>query len=187
MRHAEAELVILKHIIDRIVAVGCPYCWVHDLVDPEPRPHTHHKLDGWFDVWFSSIQCTNFSKFKVWPICFLCWLPFRESFGHDSHDKGMIIDPSKCPHHDTIPKILPRVTALILTKVPEADRAKFLSPIAQDVGLDRWEKNWETPAMFCDWIKVEPKDQTNIPRHAKFLISYYRRYKKLEQPSDIDK
>ncbi|KAG5727877.1 hypothetical protein E4T56_gene14094 [Termitomyces sp. T112] len=177
MRHAEAELGLLRTILDCIVSVQCGYCWVHSLVDDKPHPHTHHKMDSWFSVWLDRIQDTKFHQFKVWPICYLCWIPFRELFGHGSHAKGSTADSSKCPYHDIIPNILPHIITLILTRAPEKDRMEFLHPIAQSLNMS--EESWLSPSLFGQWVKIEPKDQGEIPHHIQFLNAYYRTYKQM--------
>lgn len=181
---AEQELKILKQAVDQIVSLGCAYCWVNDF-EAFKGSHSDHLRHGHFTVWFNRMRQLHFQQFHSWPLCYFCWIPFRAPFNHEPFPFKAPANTSKCPHHDTIPHILPTVICHILTMQPDDKRNKVLASLAQKLNVQD-SKSWLVPTAFCQWLMQPPLNTGEIPRPAQFVIAFYKLYRILPSVDSMD-
>ncbi|KAF8056315.1 hypothetical protein FPV67DRAFT_1678289 [Lyophyllum atratum] len=176
----------LKAAIDQIVAVGCADCWVQGNLQP-PEPHVH-KRSPYYKVWNDIIRKGRFHDREFWPVCYICWIPFRGDFGHKVFGRGELANTDYCPHHTTIPSIIPTVITLIAAHRPGIANP-HLYVISQRVGVK--VEDWDTPSKLWTWLAMEPTSHAQIPNPARFITEFYRACRKLSnvaavQVMDVD-
>ncbi|GLB36937.1 hypothetical protein LshimejAT787_0312240 [Lyophyllum shimeji] len=175
---------VLKRAIDQILAVGCPDCWVTGTLDPSPMPHTHQR-PLFFREWFAVLQRNHFPAFKYWPLCYTCWLPFFDMFGHCALRAGEAALPSKCVHNNAISRILPTVIALIATQEAEDGSKPVLDRLAARLDVD--VSTWRNSVGLNRWLCIAPLDFSQIPNPARFVIEFYLEYRQLgDVPMEVD-
>ncbi|KAG6898861.1 hypothetical protein C0993_003473 [Termitomyces sp. T159_Od127] len=64
----------------------------------------------------------------------------------------------------------------------DTGRASMMQPLNVTSGS---QNNWDSPAAFDKWMNKAPKDHTEVPRHVQFIIAYYRKYKELDDVSQM--
>jgi hypothetical protein len=160
---SNAELELLKRILDRIQEVGCVECFVEGRTHvPGHNSEITSKVK--FQDFYQNIRVRKMPPTWSSSYCYLCWVPFRPPCMHRTALPNQRIVESDCPYNGTCARIIPTFISHIWMHGERVD------VVAKELGVDRW-RTWRE---FLDWLSVPMDNMTELPNPLKFVNAYYR-------------
>ena len=152
-------------VISRVTAMNCIDCWV--LGKPQVGPH-EHQHSYCFPSILSALHAKNRENHIFWPLCHLCWVPFRPPCSHPSIARGDRIVSDDCP--SKIPYLIPSIVTLIYLYNNES--RDFLSQVSNSLSLQPPLSSAAPLAQFTEWVTQPASSPNTLPNFALFLITF---------------
>lgn len=158
------DMEVLRALISRIAAIGCPDCWVLGESHVGPHPHDRTYL---FNTLLSSLRDKKREENVYWPSCYRCWIPFQPPCSHPGIKKGDQISPEDCPYAE-IPHFIPTLCSLIY--IYDSPSRPFLAQVSSVLSLN--PPLTHTMSRFLQWMTEPASSPDSIPNFALFIITF---------------
>ncbi|KAF5390736.1 hypothetical protein D9757_004567 [Collybiopsis confluens] len=168
----EKDLSILKAIIEEVVSLTCPDCWING---QEHDPTESHIRGYTFDMQQNALRISWKSN-ENWPFCWICWVPFRRPCNHPPSTPGQPSKIEDCPYQITdsatgkkVP-ILPHLILLIFEhSVARVDAKEFNHLMAKDLGVHYYQLTQFD--RLVQWIKEPISTEHPVHHHIRYMLA----------------
>jgi hypothetical protein len=144
----------------------------------------NHYPDFFFNMYIGQLD-VKFVPGIHWPFCWVCWVPFRAPCGHAEtkagvhHDTALCLYQTKNTTTEQYCPIIPTLIVLIfmkLTNLPDSDEQ--MKRLAKELGVDLI--TIRTLNELGPWITQPVGTVSTIPNHARYLLAWYKLFRKVE-------